>query len=117
VGDAGANPDLRGFLDPELHRDRIGGLEANAANVACQTIRVFRHDLHGARAVGLVDAHRPRRADTMAMQEDHDFADNLLLGPGRADAIDSHRTNAHYLAQALGLCFDRIEHSLTESTH
>jgi len=53
----------------------------------------------------------------VAMQEDYDFSDNLLLGPSRADAIGSYRTNARDLAQALGLCFDRIEHPLAESAH
>jgi hypothetical protein len=35
-----------------------------------------------ARAVGLVDAHCPRRADAVAVQEDHDFPHRILLGPG-----------------------------------
>ena len=117
IGDAGANPDHRRFFDPELHGDRVGGLEANAADVTREAIGVLRHDLHGVRAVGLVDAHRPRCADTVAMQEDHDFSDDLLLGPSRGDAIGAYRTNARYLAQALGLCLDRIKHLLAESAH
>ena len=51
------------------------------------------------------------------MQEDHDFSDDLLLGPSRGDAIGSDRTNARDLAQALGFRLDRIEHLLTESAH
>jgi hypothetical protein len=104
-------------FSPELERDRIGGLEANAADVTRKAIWILRHDLHGVGAIGLVDAHRPHCADTMAMQEHHDFAGDLLLGAGRANAIGSYRTNAHYLAQALGLCLDRLEHLLAESAH
>ena len=36
VGDAGAHPDHRRLVDAEPHRDRIGGLEADAADVARQ---------------------------------------------------------------------------------
>ena len=36
-------------------------------------------DLHGVDAVGPEDAHRPRRADGVRMQEHHDLADDLLL--------------------------------------
>src|SRR4029077_4279614 len=50
---------LGGLLDAELHRDGVGGLETDATDVARQSIRVFGHNLDGARAVGLVDAHRP----------------------------------------------------------
>src|SRR4029077_17451992 len=100
-----------------LHGDRIGSLEANPANVTRQAKWVLRHDLHGVRAVGLINAHRPRRADTVAMRKDHNLSDELLLDPGRADAIGSYRTNAGYFAQALGLCLDRIEYLLAECAH
>ena len=59
VGDAGANPDHRGFFDAELHGDRISGLEADAANVAREPIRIFGHDLDGVGPVGLKYPHRP----------------------------------------------------------
>ena len=36
VGDAGAHPNHRRLVDAEPHRDRIGGLEADAADVARQ---------------------------------------------------------------------------------
>ena len=116
IGDAGAHPDHRGLLDAELHGDRVGGLEADAADVARQPIGVLRHDLHGVGAVGLEDAHRPRRADAMAVQEDHDLADDLLLGPGVGDALGAHRADAGHLAQALGLGLDDVEHLLAEGS-
>jgi hypothetical protein len=63
VGNAGTHADHGGFVDAELHRDGIGGLEPDATDIAGQAIGVLRHDLHGIAAVGLVDAHRPRGAD------------------------------------------------------
>ena len=117
IRNAGANPDHRGLLDAELHRDRVSGLEADAADVTCEAIWILRHNLHGIRAVGLVDAHRPRRADAIAVKEDHDFANDLLFGPGRGDTAGSYRTDACYLAQALGFRLDRVENFLAESAH
>ena len=99
----GAHPDHGGLLDAKLHGDGVGGLEADAADVARQAVRVLRHDLDGVGAVGLVDAHRPRRADAVAVQKHHDLADDLLLGPGGDDAIRTHRADAVDFPQAVGL--------------
>ncbi len=70
------------------------GPEPNSPDIPGQAIGILRHDPHGISAVGLVDANRPCRADAMAVQEDHDLADRLLLGPGGRDAAGSHRTDA-----------------------
>src|SRR6266516_5743200 len=114
IGDTGAHADHGSLVNAELHRDGIGGLEANAADVACQAIGILRHDLHGIAAIGLVNAHRPSRADPMAVQEDHDLADRLLLGPGGRDAAGAHRTDAIHLPQTIWFRFDDIEHLLAE---
>ena len=42
--------------------DRVGGLEADAADITRQPIRIFRHDLDGIRAVSLVNTDRPSRS-------------------------------------------------------
>ena len=114
IGDPGADPDHRRLLDAELHGDRVGGLEADAADVARQPIGVLGHDLDGVGAVGLEDAHRPRGADAVAVQEDHDLAHDLLLGPGVGDALGAHRADAGHLAQPVGLGLDDVEHLLAE---
>ena len=114
VGDPGAHPDHRRLLDAELHGDRVGGLEADAADVARQAIGVLGHDLDGIGAVGLEDAHRACRADAVAVQEDHDLPHDLLLGPGVGDALGAHRADAGHLAQAIGLRLDDVEHLLAE---
>src|SRR6187431_2985709 len=63
----GAHPDHGSLLDAEFHGDGVGGLKADAADVARQSVGVLRHDLKGVGAIGLVDTYRPRRADTVLM--------------------------------------------------
>ncbi len=114
IGDASTHPDHGRLFDAELHGDGVGRLEADAADVAGQPVGVFRHDLDGVGAIGLVDAHCPRRADAVAVQEHHDLADDLLLGPGNSDAARPHRADAVHLPQAVGLGLDDVEHLLPE---
>src|SRR5262249_31680791 len=61
-----------------------------------------------------VDPHRQGGADAMAVQENHDLADCLLLGPGGRDASGSYRTDAVYLLQAIRCRLDDIEYLLTK---
>ena len=105
------------FLDAQLHGDGVSRLEANAADIARQPIRVLRHHLHGIGAIGFEDAHRPRCAHAMAVKEDHDFAHDLLFGPGSRDTAGSHWTNALDLTQALRLGLDNIEYFVAENAH
>ena len=109
-----ADPHHGGLLDAELHCHGVGGLEADAADVACQTIGVLGHDLDGVGAISLEDPYRPRCADVVAVQEDHDLPHCLLLGPGRDDPRRAHRANAVDLAQAIGLRLNDFEHPLAE---
>jgi hypothetical protein len=60
IGDSGPYSDHGRLIDAKFHGDGVGRLEADAANVAGQSIRVLRHDLHGVSTVGLVDADRSR---------------------------------------------------------
>jgi len=80
VAHAGADPH-RGVLGgAELGCDLIGGLEVDGADVAREAVRVLADDRHGFGAVGLVDPHRPRGADAVGVQEQHDLAHGVLLG-------------------------------------
>ena len=117
VGYPRANPHHGRLLDSELHGDRVGGLEADAADITRQPIRIFRHDLDGIRTVGLVNTDCPCRTNPMAVQEDHDLAHDLLLSPGIGDALGADRANTRHLAQAIRLSLDRVKHLLAESTH
>src|SRR6516225_11438846 len=117
VGNAGTHANKRGRLDTKLGRDLVGGAEADAADVPGQPIRVLRDDLNGIGPIGLVDAHRPRRADAVAVQAQHDFADDLLLGPAGDDPLRALWADAGYLAQARRFLFDDVEHCLAENAH
>jgi hypothetical protein len=97
VGDPGPYADQRCFLDAELARDLIGGAEADTADVASQSIRVVRNQPDGISAIGLVDPHRARGADTVAVQEQHDLADHLLLGPAGDNPRRAHGTDPGHL--------------------
>ena len=114
VADSSPHPDHCRLLDAELHGDRIGGLEPDAANVPRKPVRVVAHHLDGIDAVGLVDAHRPRRADAVGVQKYHDLANDLLLRPGVGDAPGAHAANAGHLAQPLRLGLDDVEDLVAE---
>ena len=114
IGNPRADPHHGGLLDAELHRDGVGRLETDAADVARQAIRVFGHDLDGVGTVGLVDANCPRRADAVTVQEHHDFPHRLLLGPGSRDAAGAYPTDAVDLTQSVRCRLNNVEHLLAE---
>jgi hypothetical protein len=58
-----------------------------------------------------------RGAHAMLMQEDHDFADHLLIRPSGCDLGRTHRADACDLAQPLRCCLYDVEHILTEGFH
>ena len=53
----------------------------------------------------------------MAMQEQHDLADHLLLGPAGTDAQRPLGPDAGDLLQAFGRLLDGVEHGRTERLH
>ena len=112
---AGTQPDHGGLFDAELHCDRIGALEANPSDVPGKPIGVLGHNLHRVRAVGLEDANRPGGADPVAVQEDHDLPDDLLLGPGVRDSFGPNCADARDLAKPIGLGLDDVEDLLPEA--
>ena len=75
---------------------------------------ILGHDLDGIRAISLINAHSPRGADPVTVEEDHDLSHDLLLGPGRGDALGADTTNAIHFAKPVGLCFDDVEHFFAE---
>ena len=113
--DPGPNPLRRLAGNAHLHGYRVGGPKADAFNVAREPIRVFSHHLNGVMAIGLEDAHRPRRSDAVRMQEDHDVADSLLLGPARGDLAGAELADAGHFPQLLWVRFDDFEGRFAES--
>ena len=86
----------------------IRALEADAADVTGEPIWVLGDDANGVVAAGLEDAHRAGRADTVAVQEDHDLADGFL-GPCGDDAVGALRTDAVDLLQPRRRLLDDVE--------
>ena len=117
VGDAGTHADQRRLLDAELARDLIRCTEADAADVAGQAIGVLRDELDGIAAVGFVDAHGARGADAVAVQEQHDLANDLLLGPASDDALRPLQANSSDLAQAARLLLNDVKNGFSEGAH
>jgi hypothetical protein len=48
------------------------------------------------------------------MQEDHDFANDLLIGPARRDLSGTYRTNPLDLPKPLRCLLDDVEYGGTE---
>ena len=112
--DAGTNADHRRLRDPQPLRDLIGAPEADAADVAGQTVGVLADDLHGIGAVGLEDPDRSGGAHPMAVEKEHDLPDGLLIRPGPDDRLGPLRPDPLHLLKALRRLLDDVEHALPE---
>ena len=106
---AGPNALRRLLRQAHLHGYRIGCSKADAFYVAGEPIGILGHHLDRVMAIGLEDAHRPGRSDAVGMQEDHDVADSLLLGPARGDLPGPEFADAGNLPQFLRGGFDDFE--------
>jgi|SRR6516162_2283714 hypothetical protein len=69
------------------------------------------------RTIGLVDVHRLRRADAVAVQKEHDLADDLLLCPAGDDALGTLRPNPGHFTQAGRFLIDDVEYRLAKGAH
>ena len=88
VLDGGSGPIGTIAVDSHLGGEFVGGLEADSPDVVGQPVRVFLDLGDGFLAVGPVDADGPARTDAVFGQEQHDFADFLLLLPALANPLD-----------------------------
>ena len=57
------------------------------------------------------------RADSVAMQEDHDVADDLLLRPRALDALPAFRPDAVNIFQPGGLLLNDVKNRLAKLGH
>src|SRR5881394_2863086 len=60
-------------------------------------------------SVGFVDAHRPASAHAVAVQKNHDLADDLLFRPRILDPLPALGANAVHILKAGRLRFDHVE--------
>ncbi len=101
--------------EAELRGDLVGGLEADAVDLAGQAVRVVLDDADRRVAVALVDPHRQGGGDRVVGQEDHHLLDRALLLPGGADQPAAVRPQPWHLGQPLGLLVDHRQRLLAEA--
>src|SRR5262249_29520617 len=101
--------------DAQAAGQLVRGLEADAPDVGGQAIGVGPHQFHGLVAVGLVDAHGPRGADAVRLEEDHDATDGLLLLPALADALQSARAEPRDLLKEGRDFVDDLQRALAKN--
>src|SRR5262249_47413299 len=111
------SPNHGGLSDAKPFGDEIGRFKADAHNVTGKTVRIFRDQWNRIRTVGLVNADRPRSANPMTLQEGHDLANYLLIGPAGGDPRRTLGTNALDLKQSLRLSLDHVEYRFAEGYH
>ena len=117
VLDAGARPQRRILGHAHLGGDLVGGLEADAPDVACEEVRVAPDALDGLLAVGLVDPEGAAGGDAVAEQEGHDLADHPLFLPGFLDRVPPLRADTFDFLKAGGAVLDDVEDALAELGH
>ncbi len=117
VGHAGRHPLRRIRGNAQVAGDLVGGDEADAVDVARQPVGVVVDHAGRAVAVVLVDAHGQRRADAVALQEDHHLADLALLVPGGLDLADPLGADAQHLVQPLRRFVDHGQGISAELAH
>src|SRR5438105_1016138 len=109
VADAGTDPDHGGLLDAEPGGNLIGGAKPDAPDVTCQPVGIFADYPNGIGPIGLEYSDRPRGADPVGVQEQHDLADDLLLRPAGDDPAGALGTDPVHFAQPLRLLLNDVE--------
>ncbi len=117
VAHAGLGADEGVVRDSQLLGDGVGGLEADAMDVEGEPVGVLADLLDRLVPIGLVDAHRPCRADAVGLEEDHDLPDDLLLRPGAGYPLLALGTDTFQLQQPVGAVLDDVEHPLAEGPY
>ena len=117
MAQTGAGPDQRIHRDTDLLCDLVGGPEADAVNVLGQRVGIGLNLLDCALTVGFVDAHRPAGAHAVAVQKNHDLADDLLFRPRILYPLPAFRADAIQFLQPRRLGFDHVENLLAELMH
>src|SRR5260370_22868464 len=80
-------------------------------------MRGFRDEPNGISAISFVNPRRARRADAVAVQEQHDLSNHPLLCPARDDTVRALGADSGSLAQAARLLLDDVEHGIAKGPH
>src|SRR5262245_62096682 len=103
--------------NPNFLGDLVRSPEADARDIFGEAVGVGADPFDGVFAVGLVDAHRPAGANAVGVQEDHDIANDFLLGPGLFDLQPAPWPDAFNILKSPGFLFNDVENFFTEFLH
>src|ERR1039458_9008663 len=115
VVDARLCPILRVPRNPDFLRNLVGGREADPVDVLRQHVGIAPHLFDCLLAVGLEDAHRPARADAVAMEEQHDFPYLLCFLPCVCDPLPALGADAVHGLEFGGSVLDHYENLGSEA--
>ena len=97
--------------------DGIGGFESDAPDVVRQAIRILLYLLYGFLAVSLVNLGGVGAAHAIALQEDHDVLDVLLLFPRLGDEVDAFFADSIDFSEPLDILLYNLQRLLPELSH
>ena len=109
VGDSGPDAIHRRLGNAHRGGDRVGGGEADSADLSGQAIGIGADRGDHVGAVVLVDSQRHGRSQAVLVEENHDFSDRFLAIPRAHDPVPQSGTDAGYGSQALGGLLDDVE--------
>ncbi len=112
--DAGADTEGAGVGDADEFSHGVGFLEAHAAEVVGESVRVFFEDVDGVAFVFLEDLDGKAVGDVVAFEPDHDFAQLVVFPYGVDEALDSLLADAVYFLEAFRFVVEHIECVVSE---
>ena len=103
--------------NPHVLSNLVCGFEANAMDILGERVRIATNTLDRIGSVGLVNPHCATGAHPVRMQEQHDFADDLLVGPCIGDLYPSSRANSLNRFQILRAILNHLKNVFPECLH
>src|ERR1022692_1327907 len=103
--------------DADILGDLVGGLEADAVDVFGEHVRVVLDLPDRLIPVCLVDPHGLAGADSVAVEEEHDFTDLLALLPSLLDLQTALGSDAFHPYEVPGAVLDHGKDVRPKSLH
>ncbi len=97
------------FGQTQCLSDAVGGLEPNPVDISRQPIRVTFHHFQRLIAVLFINLDCQVGAYTMAVQEEHNFLDLLLLFPSLGDQARAFWSDVRHFSQSFRLMLDHLQ--------
>ena len=97
------------MVKAHLFRDDIRRPETDAPDIIRKTVGILLYDPDAVISVGLVDPGGMAGRDVVALQEEHDVLDLLLLQPALFDPLHTHLADAGHLQQQIRILLDHVQ--------